>query len=89
MRDQPSHAADPPGDPHELVTVYTVNEPTLAELLRAELEAEGIRCEVGGENQAGLAGILKVDLLVQAMDVPRARQILEHVEQKRREASGR
>lgn len=60
-----------------LVTVYTVNEPTRAELLRGMLENEGIRCEVGGENQAGLAGVLRIDLLVLAPDVERARQFIE------------
>lgn len=84
MRDQ-----SPAGDPHELVKVYTVNEPTLAELLRAELASEGIRCEVSGENQAGLAGVLNIQLLVQAIDVDRARKILESGEQRHREARGR
>lgn len=77
--------ADPhPGDPHELVTVYTVQEPTLAELLRQELANEGIRCEVSGENQAGLAGLLRIDLLVQSMDVDRARQLLAEFETRQR-----
>jgi hypothetical protein len=70
------------GDPHELVTVYTVQEPTLAELLRQELAAEGIRCEISGENQAGLTGLLRIDLLVQAMDADRARRLLSEFEQR-------
>ena len=64
------------GDPHELVRVYTVQEPTLAELLRQELAAEGIRCEISGENQAGLAGLLEIELFVQAVDADRARELL-------------
>lgn len=67
-------------DPDELMTVYTVNEPTLAELLRAELAAEGIRCEVSGENQAGLAGVLQIDLLVRAADFDRARKFIRRHE---------
>ena len=72
-----SETQQPAGDPHELVKVYTVTEPTLAELLCQELEMEGIKCEVGGENQAGLAGVLNIDLLVQAVDAERARRFLE------------
>jgi hypothetical protein len=72
------------GDPHELVTVYSVHEPTLAELLRQELATEGIRCEISGENQAGLAGVLKIDLLVQAVDADRARTFLAQHEQRSR-----
>jgi len=68
------------GDPHELVRVYSVHEPTLAELLRQELVAQGIRCEISGENQAGLTGVLNVDLLVQATDVDRARELLAELE---------
>jgi len=86
MRDKSSDASRLSGDPHELVAVYTVNEPTLAELLRAELASEGIRCEVSGENQAGLAGVLKIQLLVQAADAERARKFLAECEQRHREA---
>jgi hypothetical protein len=82
MHDRQSHSDAHPGDPHELVTVYTVQEPTLAELLRQELAAEGIRCEISGENQAGLSGLLRIDLLVQAMDADRARQLLAEFEKR-------
>lgn len=87
MNDLHSQTDAYPGDPHELVSVYIVQEPTLAELLRQELANEGIRCEVSGENQAGLAGLLRIDLLVQAMDADRARQLLQEFES-RRQASG-
>jgi len=76
------------GDPHELVTVYTVNEPTLAELLRAELELEGIRCEVSGQNQAGLTGVLNIQVLVQAADADRARSVLKDWEGRHRQGKG-
>jgi len=79
-----SEMAHAGGDPHELVTVYTVKEPTLAELLKRELAMEGIRCEVSGENQAGLAGVLNIDLLVQAVDVDRARKFLAQHEERSR-----
>ena len=54
------------------MTVYTAGA-DLAELIRNELEAEGIPCEVSGENQGGLAGVLKIDILVRAADASRAR----------------
>ena len=70
------------GDPHELVRVYTVQEPTLAELIRQELSAEGIRCEISGENQAGLTGLLKIEMFVPAVDAERARALLAQFEQR-------
>jgi hypothetical protein len=70
MREQPEI------DPEEIVTVYTVNEPTQAELIRAELHAEGIAAEVSGDNQAGLTGILRIDILTRARDADRARKFL-------------
>jgi hypothetical protein len=69
-------------DPDELVTIYTAREPTLAELIRNELEAEGIRCEVSGENQGGLAGVLNVDVLVRACDADRARLFIKEHEER-------
>ncbi|MEZ6057407.1 MAG: DUF2007 domain-containing protein [Planctomycetaceae bacterium] len=68
-------------DPDELVTVYTVVEPTRAELLRAVLQSEGIRCNIGGETQAGLTGTTSIDILVRAIDADRAhRLIVSHEE---------
>ena len=74
MREQPEI------DPDEIVTVYTVNEPTQAELIRAELHSEGIAAEVSGENQAGLSGVLRIDILTRARDADRARKFLEQHE---------
>ena len=67
-------------DANELVRVYTVNEPTHAELIRAELQIEGIACEVSGENQAGLAGVLSIEILVRAKDYDRAHAFIEEHE---------
>jgi len=63
-------------DPDELVSIYTVNEPTQGELIKAELKTEGIACEVSGENQAGFAGVLRIDVLVRARDADRARKFI-------------
>ena len=67
-------------DANELVTIYTVYEPTHAELIRTELQGEGIACEVGGENQAGFAGVLSIEVLVRAKDADRARAFIEEHE---------
>ena len=61
----------------ELVTVHTVRDPTLAELIKTALHDEGIACQIGGETQAGLAGTLDIEILVKAVDADRAEKIIE------------
>ena len=65
--------------PNDLVSVYSTNNPSEAEIIRAALQGEGIKCEIGGENQAGLAGIISMEIQVQvrAEDSDRARKYLE------------
>ena len=65
--------------PDDILTVYTTNNANEAEVLRAALHGEGIKCEVSGEGQAGLAGIgsMEIQLLVRAEDFDRARAFLE------------
>jgi hypothetical protein len=65
--------------PDDILTVYTTGNATEAEVLRAALEAEGIQCQVGGESQAGLAGVetMSIQLLVRADDFDRAKAFLE------------
>jgi hypothetical protein len=75
-------------DPDEIVTVYTVTEPTQAELIRAELNAEGIAAEVSGQNQAGLSGVLRIDILTRARDSDRARKFLAEHEHRFRGETG-
>ena len=60
----------------DLVSVFTVKSPTEAEMVRNALKAVGIACEIGGEGQAGLAGVLEIDVLVHANDVGAARRYL-------------
>lgn len=64
-------------DANELVTVYTLNDATQAELIRNALHDEGIACEIDGENQAGLTGILEIKILCRAVDADRARKFIE------------
>jgi len=65
--------------PDDILTVYTTDNATEAEVVRAALHGEGIKCEVGGEGQAGLAGIgsMEIQLLVRVEDFDRARALLE------------
>ncbi len=59
------------------VEVYSVPDANLAEIIKAHLQQDGISCWIEGENQAGLAGILPIRLLVRASDGDRARGIIE------------
>lgn len=60
----------------ELVTVYLVKRPGLAEIIRLALQSEGIDCFVEGEGQA-FSGIVDVELQVKAQDADRARQFIQ------------
>lgn len=64
-------------DPNELAKVYSVTDRGQAEIIKMALEGEGIPCELGGEGQAGLTGILAIDLMVRAADVDRARKVIQ------------
>jgi hypothetical protein len=68
---------------NELVTVYTLNDPGRAEVIRAVLNGEGITCQLGGESQAGFTGIFSIDVLVRRRDVDLARKILERQDEDR------
>lgn len=61
----------------EPVSVYTVTTEAEAEMIRNLLHAEGIACELGGMSQAGLAGVLQIDVLVRAEDVDKASKIIK------------
>ena len=70
--------------PDDLKPVYSPNNAAEAEILRNALHGEGIKCEISGENQAGLAGIdsLEIQLLVRAEDFDRAHSFLEQHQRK-------
>ncbi len=67
----------------EPVTVYTVNNPNEAEVIKMALQGEGIPCRLDGEGQAGLSDILEIGVLVRAKDADRARKILAPTDAKR------
>ena len=66
-------------DPNELVEVYVLRNPGKVAALKLLLETEGLPHFIDGENQAGLAGALKVRVLAPASDAERVRKfILDH-----------
>ncbi len=69
-------------DPNELVTVFTVNDPIEAEILKNFLNAEGIACQIAGEGQAGLTGVMEIELLAKAVDADRAEKLIRQREPK-------
>jgi hypothetical protein len=81
-------------DPEDLVSVCTVNNPTEAEMIRNSLKAVGIACEISGENQAGLAGVLSIEVLTHESDAAEARKYLrnlhrEKIERKKKRIADR
>jgi hypothetical protein len=69
----------------EPIPVYTVTDPTVAEIIRNALHEEGIVCEISGESQGGFSGILEIQILTKAIDADRARHIIEGLEEHQRE----
>jgi hypothetical protein len=77
---------------NDLVVVYTVSNPVKAEIIKSALEGEGIRCFIEGENQAGEAGLMgiQIRLFVPANQAERAARFIEdHERGERRHARHR
>ena len=66
-------------DDQDLVTVCTVQNLAEAEIIRGAFQAAGIACQIGGMSQAGLAGVLEIDVLTHASDLKKARKLLREV----------
>jgi hypothetical protein len=62
----------------EPVTVYTVNNPYEAEIIKMALQGQGISCQLDGEGQAGFSDIFAIGILVRAGDADLAKQIIRH-----------
>jgi hypothetical protein len=75
----------------DLVTVYTHSNPVRAEIIRAALQAQGIRCFLDGLNTAELAsiGAFEINVQVPAGDADRATRFIESHESQRRSATGK
>ncbi len=63
----------------DLVTVFTLDNPVKAEIIKNALQADGIRCFLDGANQAAEAGLMALQIQVQvsAENVSRATKIIE------------
>ena len=65
----------PDNEEHELVHLTTVQTSGEAEVARLALQAEGIDCQIVGESQAGLSGVLPIKIYVRPADLDRAKTI--------------
>jgi hypothetical protein len=72
-------------DKEDLVSVYTVKNSAEAEIVRGSLESVGIACQIGGESQAGLAGVLEIDILTHVSDAEKARKHLRLLRKEKKE----
>jgi hypothetical protein len=63
----------------DLVTVYEVQDAVEAEIIKNALTVEGIRCVLGGEEQASVAAVpgTKVQIQVAAADAVQAREFIK------------
>ena len=66
-------------DINDLVTVYTLANPTKAEIIKNYLQSEGMHCFLEGINQAAEPGLIALEIKVQvpAADSDRARKLIE------------
>lgn len=64
-------------DPQASVVVFTTNDLYQAEIIRNELRAEGIACELDGESQGGFTELVETKLLVRAWDADRALRLIQ------------
>ena len=55
------------------ITVYTVTDANKAELIKVELQTEGMPCRLDGENQAGFSQVFQIGIMVLAKDDLRPR----------------
>ncbi len=68
-------------DADEPIEIYSVNNPTIAEMIRNALREEGIACELSGETQGGFSGVLdEIQILTKAADADRALAIIKELE---------
>jgi hypothetical protein len=63
-----------------LIAIYETSDLARAEVIRAALEGEGIRCSMENEHQAGLTGVLHCRLFVLEEDAGRAREFIQQHE---------
>ena len=66
-------------DKNELQTVYSTNDANEAEIICGALHAEGMKCEIVGERQAGLTGLdtMEIQIVVRAEDYDKAKAFVD------------
>ena len=67
-------------DARKMAVAGTIRNPSLAEIIRGALAAEGIECRLEGKGQAGLTGALPIRLRVLASELDRAREVIRQYE---------
>ena len=68
-------------DDEHLVKAYTLESAEIAEIIRAALETDGIKCSIANEHQAGLTGVMPIDIMVLESDYDAAHKlIVSHLE---------
>ena len=60
----------------ELEAIYTLYDPSHAEIVRLALEGEGIRCALENEGQAAMTGVFPIRVLVRRGDAERALEVI-------------
>ncbi len=72
-------------DNEDLISVYTVTTATEAEIVCNTLKSVGIAAVIGGESQAGLAGVLSIDILTHVSDAEAARKYMRQLRKEKQE----
>ena len=62
---------------NRLVQLYSVTDPTEAELIKNLLAENRIECAIDGEHQAGFTGVLRIGITVWEKDFNRAKELLD------------
>ncbi len=67
------------------VAVFTVTDPTEAEIVKNALESEGIRCFLDGDLQAAMPGLsaFEIQIMVDAGHADAARKLIAEHEARR------
>ena len=61
----------------KLVTIYTLSDPVVAEMIKNTLLDHEIECEIDGIHQAGFTGALSIWIVVRESDADRAHEVIE------------